>query len=216
MQAANTLRSWFTMALAVAVEHAAALQALVEEVGIALVAGRQPRVVDFDRRCGAQAPSLPSSRGRGPRGRSGPACRSRYRRRAARRGSSSPPRPRRRRRASVGAHLFEDQLERARGRVEPGAQRAPVGSHVAHRLARDARIHRRLRDRRRHRPDQPRVERRRDDVVRPEASAAARHRRRRPRRARPRAPDRASASAAAIFIASLICDARTSSAPRKM
>ena len=48
-------------ALAVAIEHALALLALVEKIGIALVVVRQPRIVDFETLRANSAPSPPSS-----------------------------------------------------------------------------------------------------------------------------------------------------------
>ena len=48
------------------------------------------------------------------------------------------------------------------------SQRVAVGLHVLDRLARHAGVHRRLRHRGRHVRNQPRIERHRDDVVRPE------------------------------------------------
>ena len=91
-----------------------------------------------------------------------------------------------------------------------------VGVEIRDRPRRDAALHRRLRHRRRDLDDEARIERLGDQIVRAEGQRRRRRRRRR-RRPTARASARsASASTQAIFIASLIVVAPTSSAPRKM
>ena len=119
MQAAKTLRSWFTMPLAVAIEHAVALLPRVEEIGVALVVVRQPGVVDFE-----------------PLGRAQPHRRHRrldavlaadqHRRAIAAAGEQQRGADRLFLLAlgeddalRLGAHPLEDQLEPGGGRVEP-------------------------------------------------------------------------------------------------
>ena len=68
----------------------------------------------------------------------------------------------------VGLDRFIDLGEHRGGRIEPGLEAVAIGIEVLDRLLRHAGIHRRLGDGRRHHFHQPRIERRRDDVVRPE------------------------------------------------
>jgi hypothetical protein len=90
-----------------------------------------------------------------------------------------------------------------------------VGVEIGDRPRRDAAVHRRLGDRRRDAQDQPRIERARDQRVRPEAPALAAVGRATTSDGGSRASS-AMASTAASFISSLIVVAPTSSAPRKM
>ena len=63
----------------------------------------------------------------------------------------------------------EDRLHHRARRINEALQRAPIGFDVRERPRGDAAVDRRLRHRRRDRQDQARVERTRDEEVRPEA-----------------------------------------------
>ena len=63
---------------------------------------------------------------------------------------------------------LEHLLQHPRNRIAPRAERLAVGVHVLDRLPRHAGVHRGFRHGGRHVRNQPRVERHRDDVVRPE------------------------------------------------
>ena len=68
----------------------------------------------------------------------------------------------------VGLDLFIDLREHRCRRVEPRLQAGAIGVKILDRLLRHARIHRRLGDGGAHHLHQSRIERRGDDVVRPE------------------------------------------------
>ena len=160
-------------ALAVAVQGARALQALVQELGVGLGGGAQLGVVD-----------LQVAGGRQPQGLQGlpdAVLASDQDRRAVARGAEGdggadalflfalgeddPSR--------VVADLLEDGLEGAQRGIEAGRQFVAVGLHVDDGLARHAGIHGRLGHRLGDRPDQAGVERRRDDVFGSVAQVAA-------------------------------------------
>ena len=82
-------------ALAVAVQEAAALQAVVQEFHVFGVGAGQPGVVDFDALDDAETEARHGRAARDPRARSAPACHSRRCGRPPRRAPPSPPRPRR-------------------------------------------------------------------------------------------------------------------------
>ena len=70
--------------------------------------------------------------------------------------------------ARIRPRPFKGEAEHRRGRVQSRAQLAAVGGHVGDRLLRHSAGHRRLGHRHRNDFDQARVERRGDDVFRPE------------------------------------------------
>ena len=76
-------------------------------------------------------------------------------------------------RLRLAAHALDDPLQGAGDRIAPRRQLRLVGVHVDDRPPRDAGFHRRLGDRDRHDMDQPRIERRGDDVVAAEARPRA-------------------------------------------
>ena len=73
----------------------------------------------------------------------------------------------------IGPGRFEGEAQDGRGRIEPGAERLAIGRHVGDRLLGDASVHRRLGDSAGDNFNQPRVERRWDDIVGAEAMADA-------------------------------------------
>ena len=115
----------------------------------------------------------------------------------------------------VVSHHVHRGVERIGCRVEPSRQTTAISAKIHNRFAGNARVDRRLRHRRGNARDQSRIESIGNDIVRAEG-------RRRPADAEwtsSGTSSRASvanASAAAIFIASLIVLARTSRAPRKI
>ncbi len=118
-------------------------------------------------------------------------------------------------RFGFGAHAFHDGVERVGGGVEAAGQFAGVAAQVGDRLAGDAAVHGGAGDGGGQAADQARVEGVGDDVFRAELQALAGAGGVTSSGTSSRA-SMASASAAAIFIASLMVLARTSSAPRKM
>ena len=135
--------------------------------------------------------------------------------RRRRRGRPFLPRPRRTPRGRVAAHPFHDRIQRARGRVQPAGQIARVTLQVDDRPPRHAGLHRGARHgggtrliRRGSNAfgmmySAPKVSRRPEEAECTSSGTSSR-------------ASCASASAAAIFMASLMVLARTSSAPRKM
>jgi hypothetical protein len=73
--------------------------------------------------------------------------------------------------ARMAAHTLVKPLQRRGDRIAPGRELLGIGVHVEDRLLGHARVHRGLGDSDGNRRDQPRIERHRDDVLRPEAGA---------------------------------------------
>ena len=158
--------------LAVAIEIALALQARIEVFGVVPVAARQRRILNLDRIRARQAQPfyrrldllVPADQYRRAMSRLGKGDRRPDRGFLFALGETHP--------ARICFKLLVDRLQHRHGRVEPGRQLASVARNLGHFLLRDAGIDGGLRDRRRNGRNQTRVERHRNDVVRPIAQAA--------------------------------------------